>query len=108
MFTFVARLIKIRKAHPAFRLTSNDAIKKCIVFDETVPEGTIAYTINGAAANDSWASIYIAFNGTNKAQKMQLPIGSWANALDETQKGIHQFITIEGYGAIILFQEKNL
>ncbi len=57
VFKYVASLIKIRKAHPAFRLTSNDLIKKCIVFDEQAPQGTIAYSLNGAAVNDSWATI---------------------------------------------------
>jgi pullulanase len=107
VFKYVANLIKIRKAHPAFRLTSNDLIKKCIVFDEQAPQGTIAYSLNGAAVNDSWAIIYIAFNGSNKAQKMQLPMGNWINALDETNMGIHQFITVEAFGSIILFQEKS-
>jgi pullulanase len=107
VFKYVANLIKLRKAHPAFRLTSNDLIKKCIVFDEQAPQGTIAYSLNGAAVNDSWATIYIAFNGSNKAQKMQLPMGNWINALDETNMGTHQFITVEAFGSIILFQEKS-
>jgi pullulanase len=104
---YVANLIKLRKAHPAFRLTSNELIQKCLVFDEKAPAGAIAYTLNGTIAKDSWRTIFVAFNGTNLPQTITLPAGKWTNALDINHTGIQQTITLAAFESVILFQGKN-
>ena len=68
---YVAALIKMRRAHPAFRMTTNEQIKKQLHFDENVPAGVIAYSINGAAVGDKWKKIYVAFNGSKNPAKIK-------------------------------------
>lgn len=104
---FVESLIRMRKAHPAFRMTTNEEIRQHIHFDDTAPAGTIIYSIDGSAMNDSWKKIWIAFNGSDTAKKLSLPVGNWSTAMDtgteeRTEAG---YVGIKKYSSIILYQE---
>ena len=107
---YIEYLIWLRKEHPAFRMITDEAIKKNIVFDANAPAGTIIYTINGSAAGDKWKRIWIAFNGTNKDLNIPLPQGRWKTAVDSN--GMHELnrlITgqpnMKGYSSVILFED---
>jgi pullulanase len=60
---YVEDLIRLRRQHPAFRMYTGAQIAEYLRFDEHTPAGTIAYTLNGAAMNDSWKKIWVGFNG---------------------------------------------
>jgi pullulanase len=77
-------LIALRKAHPAFRMTSTEAIISNLKFLETEPHA-IAYTLNGKAAGDSWSEILVIFNANRKEIELQLPSGQWRLAVDGDQ-----------------------
>jgi pullulanase len=77
VFDYVKALIQMRKQHPAFRMTTAEDIAKHLHFNENLPPGLIAYTINGEAMKDSWKKIFVAFNGSMKAQQVKLPAGTW-------------------------------
>jgi len=84
---YVKGLIALRKAHPAFRMTSAAAIATNLHFLETGP-GLIAYTLNGSAVKDQWKKILVCFNGN--AEQKTLPLqGVWQVAVknNEFQKG---------------------
>ena len=81
VFDYVKTLIRIRKQHPAFRMTSTNQIASNIKFEENLPEGIVAYSINGAAVNDSWKKIFIIYNGSANGQSIKLPAGAWKSAL---------------------------
>ena len=97
----------MRKAHPAFRMTSNEAIKKNIHFDEEAAKGTIIYSINGAALKDSWKKIIVAFNGNKKEHTINLPPGNWKVAIgaDKKQQAVSGKVTIEGVSAAVFYKE---
>lgn len=103
---YVKQLIKIRKEHPAFRMTDAKQVAQIIVFDDNVPGGTIAYTINGAALQDKWEKIFIAFNGSSDEKEISLPAGKWKTAID-TDAEIKQDlgkIRLKKYSAVILYK----
>lgn len=104
---YIIKLIKMRKAHPAFRMTSNDEIKKNIRFNEKAPDGTIVYTINGAALKDSWKKIVVALNGSKTDQTISLPTGKWkvATSANKKQKNVSGKVTVEGISAAVFYQE---
>jgi pullulanase len=81
LVTYLQSLIRMRREHPAFRMTTAEQISQNLHF-ENAPAGCIAYTLNGAAVGDSWKTIFVAFNGTGSTQT----IGN---------------LTIEAYDAII-------
>ena len=104
---YVIDLIKMRKAHPAFRMTTNEQIKKYIRFDNKAPAGTIIYTIDGAAVNDNWKKILVAFNGNKEDKIIILPAGNWkvATKLLGEPKSISGKLKLEGIGAVIFYQD---
>lgn len=106
VFLFVKKLIAIRKAHPAFRMTTAALIKNNIHFNEDAPRGTIAYSINGNAMKDNWKKINVAFNGTNEEKIISLPKGNWKVAIDSegSRKQRSANLILAPYSAIILFQ----
>ncbi len=104
---YIKQLIQMRKAHPAFRMTSNEDIKKNIHFDEKAIKGTIVYSINGAALKDSWKKIVVAFNGNKKEHTIILPTGNWKVAIgaDKKQQAVSGKFTVEGISAAVFYQE---
>lgn len=102
---YIAQLVHLRKDHPCFRLTTAAEIRQLIHFDEVAPAGTIAYTINGAAVKDSWKSTWIAFNGTDKDQQLQLPAGQWRNALDKQSATKQGTMQLGKYSAAIFYRD---
>lgn len=84
---YVKGLIALRKAHPAFRMTSAASVAANLRFLKTEP-GVIAYTLNGSAVNDQWKKILVCFNG-GAEQKMLSVQGKWQTAIknNEFQKG---------------------
>ncbi len=104
-YQYIQSLIKIRKVHPAFRLHTTEQISKHLVFQNILPEGIIAYTINGAAVGDSWNKIWVAFNGSERAQTVELPAGNWKVASINNQSNFKgKTMLIDGSSAVILYQ----
>lgn len=102
---YIQSLIKIRRAHPAFRMTSANQIANHLVFQNNLPEGIIAYTLNGAAVGDSWKKIWVGFNGTQAPKTLTLPVGSWKVASISHASSIEgNQIKLDGSSAVILYQ----
>ncbi|MBP7507336.1 MAG: type I pullulanase [Prolixibacteraceae bacterium] len=58
-------LIKLRKKHPAFRMTNADQIRKYLVFSKYYLPGVVSYEIGPNANNDPWKYIQVIFNNNN-------------------------------------------
>ena len=104
---YIIKLIKMRKAHPAFRMSNNDEIKNYIHFDENAAKGTIVYTINGAALKDSWKKILVVLNGSKNEQTINLPAGKWKVVIDATKKQqpVSGKVSVERISAAIFYQQ---
>ena len=73
VFDYVQSLIRLRKEHPAFRMETADQITNNLAFIDNLPEGVIAYTINGDAVKDSWRRILVIFNGSRRSVTFAVP-----------------------------------
>ncbi|MDE2592218.1 MAG: type I pullulanase [Actinomycetales bacterium] len=81
-------LIELRKSHPAFRMSTVDAVRANLKFIDA-PNGVLAYSLNGAAAGDSWKSIVVAHNPNKKAVTVKLPVkGSWSIVVSGPKAGV--------------------
>ena len=86
VFRFYRDLVAMRKAHPAFRLRTAEEVRENLRFYEdqglkaTPP--AIAYTLDGAAAGDSWKKITVLINPSRKPARMKLPPGGHALVFD--------------------------
>jgi len=77
VFEYVKALVKMRKEHPAFRMTSAKQIQTNIEFRTSEEKGVISYIINGADLNDRWKKILVFFNGNSGKRTGTLPPGKW-------------------------------
>jgi pullulanase len=104
VFNYTKELIKIRKAHPAFRLTSGDDVSRLINFEKS-DDATIVYTINGSEVGDTWKKVLVAFNGTAKPITVTpSEAGGWKAALGLKGEFAASF-KLDSYSAVILYQE---
>jgi pullulanase len=87
VFDYVKALVRMRKEHPGFRMTTARQIAENIRFLDGFPQGMVAYTINGEAAGDSWKKILVLLNGTNIEHSIILPDGPWNRAMGKGEEG---------------------
>lgn len=73
IFKYYQALINLRKAHPAFRMTSAEQIRKNLVFSSQYQPGVTAYQLTNHANGDSWKTILLIFNGNSESIKYKLP-----------------------------------
>ena len=109
VFEYVQALIKMRKAHPAFKMTSAADISRNIFFQEKLPPQVVAYTINGAGVKDKWKKIFVVLNGSIKSSDIKLPAGTWkvfvADNSVKVIKPVSGNLTIKPSSSWILFQD---
>ena len=112
-FNYYRELIKLRKAHPAFRMTTADEIARNIVFDKVTSPNIISYSIKNNANGDEWKEIKLVFNGSSSPFVAKIPKGDWivvardgqikADGLGTSKGGT---IVVEPTSALILARTK--
>ncbi|WP_405366584.1 alpha-amylase family glycosyl hydrolase [Ruminobacter sp.] len=65
-FNYYKDMIAMRKAHPAFRMTTREQIEKNITGEDV--NGAVVVTINGGAVGDSWHTIKMVINSGNNIE----------------------------------------
>lgn len=103
-------LIALRKAHPAFRMPTNEMVQKDLVFLPVNDPQLIAYQLKDYANQDSWQEIVVIFNGSDLEKKIDLPDGIWKAALEnykfkKDEKTHASSVSIAPYSAMILYRE---
>ena len=79
-YDYYRGLIALRKAHPAFRMTSAADIARHLVFDKidsSRQPNLISYTLVNHAGGDEWKDIKVIFNGSASRQTVKVPSGNW-------------------------------
>lgn len=116
LFNYYKGLTALRKAHPAFRMTSAEDIAKHLVFDKIDSKkepNLISYSLRNHANGDEWKEIKVVFNGNDEARKVNIRKGDWMivaadgkispdGALGSTQGGT---MTVAPYSALILAEK---
>jgi len=72
IFRYYQSLISLRKAHPAFRMTSADQIRKHLIFSSDYQPGVASYVIVNHANGDKWRTILLVFNGNRQSITFKL------------------------------------
>lgn len=112
-FDYYKGLVALRKAHPAFRMTSAADVARHLKFDRIDSKKTpnlISYSLTGNANGDEWKEIKVVFNGAGSPQTVNIPKGDWmivaqdgrispAGDLGATNGGK---MTLSPYSALIL------
>lgn len=112
-FEYYKELTALRKAHPAFRMTTAEDIARHLVFDKIDSGKTpnlISYSLKDHANGDDWKEIKIVFNGASYPQSMNIKKGEWTIVAKDgkisSEEGLGLFkggkIELAPYSALIL------
>ncbi|MDF2699683.1 MAG: pulA [Haloplasmataceae bacterium] len=102
LFDYYKGLIKLRKEHPAFRMTTKDMINNHLRFIETYVSNTIAFNITDSANGDSYADMVVIFNANTSELKVRLPhFGIWNVIVDGDKAGTTVLRKISGNEVVV-------
>ncbi|RTQ50689.1 type I pullulanase [Hymenobacter gummosus] len=113
VFSFYRGLVALRRAHPAFRLPTQELIARHLEFLPGAPAGTIAYRLRDHAGGDKWRNIVVVFNGNRQPVQVPVPAGRYTvvlRGLDVNEQGLGQLqqqqepLTLPASTALILVQ----
>ena len=113
VFDYVATLVKIRKAHPAFRMGCAELVRKNLEFLPVKQSNVVAWTLNGKAVNDAWGKIVVILNSNTKAVKQAVPQGEYTVVCAEGKADINglsvvmgKTVTVAPQSAVIMYCEE--
>jgi pullulanase len=109
VFDYYRGLIKLRKNHPAFRMTSTADILKNLEFIDTGIPNVVVFQLKNHANGDSWKNIIVIYNASKKNQIVEIPFGKWTEVLNKSgfkKNGYrifkHNKITVPAVSAMVL------
>ena len=114
LFNYYKELIKLRKTHPAFRMTSAEDVAKNLVFDNVKDSpNLISYSLKNNANGDPWKEIKVVFNGSDSPAYISVPKADWLVVAEDGQidaEGLGQSkggrLMVAPRSALILAREK--
>jgi len=108
-FKYYQQLIRLRKEHPAFRLTTAKDIAKHLVFDKVDRDNLISYSLKDNAGGDAWKEIKVIFNGADTPAEVKIPKGDWTVVARDGEINVDGLgtskggkVTVEPRSALIL------
>ena len=91
---YYKNLIKLRKLHPAFRMTSGEEVRNKLEFKK-VEQGLITYQISDHANSDAWKNVFVIYNARSEALSYDLD-GRWQLAVKGDDFYFDQFVPVSG------------
>ena len=89
-----AGLIKLRKEHPAFRMSRREDMEGAIEI-LSAKNLLVSFMLKGNANGDSWKTIVVAYNGSRKPKTLRLPAGpAWRQVVSDKKAGTETLAVI--------------
>ncbi len=112
LFTYYKNLIQLRKKHPAFRLSTGDAVRQHLEFLPTEQGAMVAFQLKDLESIDSWKNIIVILNFNKEAKDMQIPEGEYTVACCNgviNEEGLGHVtgsqVLVDGQSALILYRK---
>ena len=105
-FNYYKGMIAMRKAHPAFRMTTKEQIEQNITGEYI--NGAVVVTINGGAVGDSWDTIKMVVNSGNNIEISG--VDGWSkkvHAVTVNEDGTGGSNEAQGTAVTIWYKEKS-
>jgi pullulanase len=93
---YLAGLIALRKAHPAFRMTSTADLKANLTFYDTTLANVVAYTIDNNANGDDWETITVLMNANETEVSYTLDKSGWVVVVNDEKAGVEKLADVSG------------
>ncbi len=81
VYEYYRNLISLRKAHPAFRMTTTDQIRQHLEFMNIDDPLVVGYWLQDNANSDDWETIGVLINGSEVSKSISIPEGDWTAEL---------------------------
>jgi|GEM_PF-19838 len=112
VFDYYQGLIALRQSHPAFRMSTKQALESHLVVLRQ-SGNVVTYMLKDHANGDSWKNIVVIYNGNKEAQMVDLPKdGTWQVAVDHEKASAESFrsiaggqVKVEGLSMMVLYDE---
>lgn len=111
IFNYYKGLIALRKAHPAFRMPTQELVQQHLKFIDMHTPNVVAYMLTDHVNDESWKNILVIYNGNRKPVTVQIPEGEWTLICHDGQinlSGISQMkytqFSVAPSSASILFE----
>ena len=87
VFDYYRGLIEVRRAHPAFRMTTAAQVRAAVRFIPG-PPGTVLFELDGSVCGDEWDFIAVIYNANRHEVEIALPTqGEWSIVVARRQAG---------------------
>ncbi len=100
VFKYYQGLIKLRREHPLFRMTSAVEIRTNLIFYSELeykkPAKGIGYLLHKGNSADSWNEVLVLINPNHESGEFQIPEGKWNMAVNDQQAGTKIIQTVSG------------
>ena len=111
VFDYTKALIKLRKEHPAFRMTNAKEIENNILFFSNIlDDKAVNYLIQAMQVGDTWSDVMIFFNGNSKANTHEVPKNYKAivfnNKFTDGEMKMTESFKVEPYSCVILYSQQ--
>ena len=109
VFHYYQNLIRLRKAHPAFRMTSAEEVRANLKFIRSEGQ-VVSFVISNNANGDDWKNIMVIYNANSKSINQNIG-GPWLVAADrdefsfESHRQVSDLVSVPGRSMMVLFQE---
>ena len=100
----------LRKAHPAFRMTTAEDLQAKLTFLDIEASNLLAFRLGEYAHGDEWKTILVCYNGGPKPQLIPLESKPWTIVVENQVvdlSGIRTVnaskISVPAYSAMVLY-----
>ena len=87
IFEYIKGLIKLRKEHPAFRMSDPNEIREKLTFLKLPEDDIVGYTISDHANGDVSDKIVVVHNGDWQQKEVKLPCRGWSVLVNGEKAG---------------------
>jgi len=96
LYDYYKKLIALRKAHPAFRMSRTEDVQKHLRFLEIHKPCVVGFALSNHANGDEWKEIVVIFNGNKEEKEIEIPQGEWQIAAADGEINAAGMGTLKG------------
>ena len=96
VFSYYKELIRLRREHPAFRMSQAADVRKNLMFLDGTQPGLVGFLLKNNANGDVWKTIVVIHNGNATPMEMEIPSGTWTTVLSDGKIDLNGMKTFSG------------